>query len=133
MTSAAVIVAPAFQLSADPLYPKLAIFDRRFAEARAFGRCSRERGVAVVDFDGDITRVWLEHLYPLWHSTSPPVIVGLTTRPVLFCVEQLAWDHWLRVTQRVERGPCTPLTGGRSETLVSWSIGQRKSAVGRVM
>lgn len=132
VASAAVIIAPALPLSADPLPAKLAIFDHRFAEARAFGRCIQERGVAVVGFDGDITRVWLERLYPLWHSTSPPVIAGLTTRPVLFCIEQLAWDHWLQVTQRDEYGTCTPLTGGRSEPLVSWSIAQRKSSVGRV-
>jgi hypothetical protein len=129
---AAVIVAPPLPLSAGPLPAKLAVVDHRFAEARAFGRRMRQRGVAVVDFDGDITRVWLERLYPLWHSASPPVIAGLTTRQVLFCLEQLAWDRWLRVTQEKDYGPCTALTGGRSERLVSWSIGQRKSVVGRV-
>jgi hypothetical protein len=127
---AAVIVAPPLTLTAKPLRAELAIADHRFAEARAFSRGMRQRGVVAVDFDGDITGVWLERLYPLWRSAFPAVVAGLTTRPVLFCLEQLAWDHWLRVTQYEKCGLCTPLTGGRPEPLVSWSIGQQKYAAG---
>jgi hypothetical protein len=129
---AAVIVAPSLPLSASPLHAELAIVDHRFAEARAFGRRMQERGVALAGFDGDITRIWLDRLYPLWHSASPPAVAGLTTQQVLFCLEQLAWDHWLRVTQREDYGTCTALAGGRCEPLVSWSIGRRKSSVSRV-
>ena len=91
----------------------------------------QEQGITVVDFGGDVTDVWLEQLYPLWRSPSAPVVAGLTTRPVLFCIEQLAWDHWLQVAERDERGICSS-QDGRSEPLVFWKIGQRKSAAWRV-
>ena len=50
---------------------------------------------------GDITALWLEHLRPLWASSRAPV-AGLTLPGTLFCLEQLAWQHRMRVTFHAE-------------------------------
>jgi len=99
------------------------VFDRRFAEGLAFCRSMAARGVPVIGFAGDLTRVWLQHLDPLWCSRSVPVVGGLTTVQGLFCLEHLAWDRGLRVLRRTAMGAFERLAGGRSEPLVSWSIG----------
>ncbi len=73
------------------------LVDERYSEARAVGTRLAGLGVTVHTVaDGDVTQVWLRHIGPAW-SREPVAIAGLTARPALFCLEQLAWSCGLRV------------------------------------
>lgn len=91
------------------------LVDRRFVAAREFGEHAQARGQSVHAFDGDITDVWYQDLYPRWRQ-GRAAIAGLTAHGALFCLEHLARDARMRVVQRVEhRHP-------GHETLYSWVI-----------
>lgn len=97
-----------------------AAYDRRFAPAREFGRAMRRTGVPVHALDGDITALWVDQLDPLWRRERAS-IAGLTTERALFCLEQMAAGHQMRVLQRhtvMHRSD-----DGTAEALVSWVIG----------
>jgi hypothetical protein len=76
-----------------------AVADLRFAESAAFATALAHGGVAVHAFAGDVTRVWLNDLEPLWRARQAAV-AGLTSYSTLFCLERLAWDHGMRVVYR---------------------------------
>ena len=76
-----------------------AIFDKSYAPARDFAARMASRGIAVHAIDGDITGVWFNDLALRWRE-SPAAIAGLTEPEALFCLEQLAWDHRMRVVLR---------------------------------
>lgn len=84
-----------------PLYKF--IYDRRFSAGRAFGAAAqRVRSAAgTIAFDGDITALWLHDLRRRW-SAGDGAIAGIATTRSLFCLEQLAKDHWMRVAIRAE-------------------------------
>jgi hypothetical protein len=94
------------------------LFDRRFAPSRELGRHAEWQGLRVQGFDGDVTDVWYQDLNPRWRQ-SPVAIAGLTTYGALFCLERLAWDVGMRVTQRSEQRYDT------HEPLYSWVIAPR--------
>lgn len=48
-----------------------------------------------------MTAYWYETLYPQWKQ-APVAIAGLTARGPLFCLEQLAWEHGMRVVFRAQ-------------------------------
>lgn len=96
------------------------LIDERLSESRSFGtRLSGDgavrlsgTGVAVYTTpDGDITQVWLSRIGPLWKG-RPTSLAGLTERPALFCLEQLALSCGLRV---VFHGEHIVLPDGRVE------------------
>ncbi len=72
------------------------VFDERFAEAVRFGHAARGRGLPTRSMRGDVTDLWYGELHPLWKERPAP-IAGLTAYGALFCLEQLAWDHRMRV------------------------------------
>jgi hypothetical protein len=80
------------------------LYDCRFTASRTFGAEMARRGGAVRAIDGDVTVLWRDELAPLW-ARGEGVIAGLTTARTLLCLEQLAWDHRLRVTTRVLHTP----------------------------
>jgi hypothetical protein len=85
-----------------PLTLDSVLIDDRHAESRAFGARFAGRGVAVRAVpEGDVTQLWLSEIGPAWRRGSAAV-AGLTRRPVLFCLEQLAWAHGLRVVFHAE-------------------------------
>lgn len=86
------------------------IYDRRYPAARTFGSAAARQAstAAAVAIDGDITALWLHDLRDRW-ALGGAVIAGMTTPRSLFCLEQLARDHWMRVVVRVEHST----TGGR--------------------
>jgi hypothetical protein len=88
------IPAPAPNL---PLYKF--IYDRRYPAARAFGAAAN--GMRTAAIDGDITALWSRDLWAQW-SAGAGAIAGMTTARSLFCLEQLAKDHWMRVVIRTE-------------------------------
>jgi hypothetical protein len=51
--------------------------------------------------NGDVTQVWLQQIGPAWQR-GPAMVAGLTARPALFCLEQLALSRGLRVVYHAE-------------------------------
>lgn len=96
-----------------PLYA--ALFDERYAEALRFGEAARERGLSARGVRGDVTDLWYRELYPLWKAHPVP-LAGLTAYAALFCLEQLAWDHRMRVVYHAAH---QVLANGTIEHLVS--------------
>jgi hypothetical protein len=80
------------------------VYDSRYREARTLGLRSRQLGVPVRPIEGDITELWQDELQGRWKSTNV-AIAGLTERPALFMLEQLAWDYGLRVVYQAEHEP----------------------------
>ena len=64
---------------------------------------------------GDVTRFWYDELQPVWQQWRVAV-AGTTSHDVLFCLEQLARDHQLRVLWRKQHVVEAGLP------LVSWLI-----------
>ena len=80
-----------------PLDLAMVLVDGRHPEACALGACLTRSAVAVRTLaDGDITQIWLREIGPAWRA-RPLAVAGLTARPALFCLEQLAFGHGLRV------------------------------------
>jgi hypothetical protein len=79
------------------------VYDRRYPAGRAFGAAAEHaRSTAgIVAIDGDITAFWSQDLRLQW-SAGGGAIAGLTTARTLFCLEQLAKEHWRRAVLRVE-------------------------------
>jgi len=73
------------------------LVDECHAECQSVGAALETTGLALHAIrDGDITVVWLRDVAPLWRDRRA-AIGGLTTRATLFCLEQLAVTHGLRV------------------------------------
>jgi hypothetical protein len=85
-----------------PLYK--VIFDTRFEDSRAFADAAQRMGERVHGIEGDVTALWFEELKPRWARGEGP-IAGMNTLSSLFCLEQVAWNDWLRVVARAEHLP----------------------------
>jgi hypothetical protein len=79
------------------------VYDCRYSAGRAFGMAAEHaRSTAgIVAIGGDITALWSRDLRLQW-SAGGGAIAGMTTARTLFCLEQLAKDHWMRVVIRAE-------------------------------
>ncbi len=79
------------------------IYDRRSPAGRAFGAAAEglRSTAGIVAIDGDITALWARDLRAQW-SAGGGAIAGMTSARSLFCLEQLAKDHWMRVVIRAE-------------------------------
>ena len=98
---------PLFAHSASVERPALpfhaVLVDERHAAGRAFGTQLARQGAALRALaDYDVTDLWLREIAPVWREGAAP-LAGLTTSPVLFCLEQLAWAHRRRVVLHVEQ------------------------------
>jgi hypothetical protein len=106
-------------LAAEPR-PRIykAVFDRRYADARVFGLEAGRMGLETAAIDGDVTALWYDDLYHRW-KTGPTLLVGLTDRSALFCLETFANDAGMRVAFRSHYrmrsdGPAHEVTGDAS-------------------
>ncbi|HEY4341944.1 MAG TPA: hypothetical protein VGM97_18525 [Steroidobacteraceae bacterium] len=73
-----------------PVAVHTCLIDERYASGRTVGGLLCGAGVDVHAIPkGDVTQVWLRRLGPAWQS-GPITVAGLTARPALFCLEQLA-------------------------------------------
>ncbi len=81
--------------------PHKVVFDLRFEAARAFAAGAVRLGCTIEPIAGDVTALWFNDLHRRW-TRGEGAVVGMTTRSSLFCLEQLAWSHWLKVLARVE-------------------------------
>lgn len=82
--------------------PELVLLEAGSPEARQFGARLAGRGArphAVPPKDP--APLWFESVQPLWNRRPAPV-AGLTPLSTLFCFEQLAWGHGLRVVFHAE-------------------------------
>jgi hypothetical protein len=77
------------------------LFDSRYAECRSFAAAAHRSGNEIVAFQGDVTRLWQHMLHPRW-AAGGGAIAGMTTPSSLFCLEQLAKDHWKRLVIRID-------------------------------
>jgi hypothetical protein len=93
--------SPVVSIPSSPLYKF--IYDRRFFAGRAFGAAAEQvRSTAgTVGIDGDITALWSCDLRPRW-SAGNGAVAGMATARTLFCLEQLAKEHWMRVVFRAD-------------------------------
>ncbi|MEP6885628.1 MAG: hypothetical protein ABJC66_12855 [Gammaproteobacteria bacterium] len=107
---------PGAEYSGAAIALDLVLFDSRYAECRSFAAVAKHSGHATVAFQGDVTRLWYDTLRPRW-AAGGGMIAGMTSPSSLFCLEQLAKDHWRRVVMRIEHRRSL---GG---DLVSWVIG----------
>jgi hypothetical protein len=99
-----------------PLYK--VIFDARFAASRAFATVAASAGRATAAIRGDVTALWFDDLRLRW-ATEGGAIAGMTTPRSLFCLEQLAKDHWMRVIVRAEHARTGAVaSAGRVQSIV---------------
>ena len=78
-----------------------AVFDERFAECRAFADELNSAGVLTSAIRGDVARLWYHDLR-VQLSKNPAPLAGLTDRPAVFCLEELARDVGMRVIFRAD-------------------------------
>ncbi len=78
-----------------------AIFDQRFAECRAFAAELKGAGILTSAIRGDVATLWYDDLRASLSENRVP-IAGLTDRPALFCLEELARDVGMRVIFRAD-------------------------------
>ena len=78
-----------------------AVFDERFAECRRFAAELQRAGICTSAIRGDVAKLWYEDLRVHLRKKRVPV-VGLTDRPALFCLEELARDVGMRVIFRAD-------------------------------
>jgi hypothetical protein len=78
-----------------------AIFDERFAECRAFAVELHSAAVLTSAIRGDVAELWYDDLRAHLSENRLP-IAGLTDRPALFCLEELARDVSMRVIFRAD-------------------------------
>jgi hypothetical protein len=96
VSAAGVLIRPgSARISAVPYYK--AVFDERFAEARAFAAGARERGIKTAAIRGDITRLFFDDLDLRWRQ-GPVRLAGYTLPASLFCLDLLARDRGMRVS-----------------------------------
>jgi hypothetical protein len=100
---------------ARPLPLHAAVCDGRFAAAERFANVARGQQLPIRALRGDVTDLWYHELHPLW-SERPAPIAGLTAYAALFCLEELARDHRMRVIYRALH---RPLSTGEVEHLVA--------------
>lgn len=81
--------------------PYKVVYDDRFADSRDFAREAARLGVSVAAIQGDVVDLWRSDLLPLWAERSAP-IAGMTSASSLFCLEQLARNHWMGVRVRID-------------------------------
>jgi hypothetical protein len=96
-----------------------AVFDERFAECRAFAAELKGAAILTSAIRADVARLWYEDLRV--HLREKRVsIAGLTDRPALFCLEELARYVGMRVIFRADKAW---IKAGRRGTL---RLGRRR-------
>lgn len=79
------------------------VSDIRHSAARSFNLRAAYLDTPIAPLrDGDITELWQHYFSVAWKNSRPRALVGLTERPALFLLEQLGWQHGLRVFFQAE-------------------------------
>jgi hypothetical protein len=77
------------------------VFEESFGECQAFATELETAGVCTSAIRGDIAELWYEDLRVNLSKKRAP-LAGLTDRPALFCLEELARDVGMRVIFRAD-------------------------------
>lgn len=78
------------------------LYDHRHREARAFRLRAAQLNAPVHGTEnGDITDLW-QHYFSVAWKDQPMPLAGLTERPALFMLEQLGFEHGMRVVFQAE-------------------------------
>jgi hypothetical protein len=92
------------------------LYDHRHREARVFRLRAAQLNAPIHGTpDGDITDLW-QHYFSVAWKDEPMPLAGLTERPALFMLEQLGFEHGMRVLFQAEHEPDGQ--GGWSHTVV---------------
>ncbi|WP_233808773.1 hypothetical protein [Paraburkholderia sp. HP33-1] len=93
------------------------VTDSRYPQTLAHARALAGQSGKTLDVTDGLTRLWQEHLQPLWQQ-GEGAVAGLTTRAVWQCLAEQARSHALRTHA------LTPLADndGHPDNLVSWII-----------
>ena len=83
--------------------PAIAVVDRQLAGSAAFLAERRSRGLATLEFTGDVAGLWMRELEPRLRL-GPVVIEGYTSAATEFCLDFLARDYGARTVHRAETG-----------------------------
>ena len=101
----ALVNAPVLSRNAPPARTHSAfervVFDDRFGESQAFATELESAGAVASAVRGDVAKLWYEDLRVRLSKKRAPV-AGLTDRPALFCLEELARDVRMRVIFRAD-------------------------------
>lgn len=101
VTAAPLALPAVSQVAAARADHALVLFESSLVPA-AFARRVQSRGIAAQAIrDGDVTEAWLRAVRPAWQRGRAS-IAGLTTPAALFCLEQFAYLHGLRVVFHAE-------------------------------
>jgi len=77
------------------------LFDERYPAARMFGHAASSLRLPSFGFDGDLTALWTDEIYPRW-LRRPTAIAGLTNHQSLICLEGFARLYDSRLIFRCE-------------------------------
>jgi hypothetical protein len=117
--------------AAVPLYK--VIFDARFAASRGFAAAAAGAGRTTAAIRGDVTALWSDDLRLRWAAHGGP-IAGMTTPRSLFCLEQMAKDHWMRVIVRAEHARAGAAASARRvQSIIGGYQGGRPPADSRLV
>ena len=78
---------------------EIALVDRNLPGSAEFARAARARGMATLEFTGDVADLWMRELEPRLRG-GPVAIAGYTSAATLFCLDFLARDFGARTVQR---------------------------------
>jgi hypothetical protein len=81
----------------------IALVDRDVAGGAAFANAARARGTTVLEFGGDVARIWMRELEPRLRA-GPVAIAGHTSAATAFCLELLARDFGARTVELARAG-----------------------------
>jgi hypothetical protein len=76
--------------------PYRVIYDNRFEQSSMFAQQAQRLGLQTSVVDGDVSHLWRKVLQPQLRKNPVP-LVGLTMTSTLFCLSELAKNHWMKV------------------------------------
>lgn len=79
----------------------LALFDSRFDESIAFANTLKSKDAPIIDIAEGLSTLWYSQLRNQL-MIERKVLIGLTDRRELFCLEELARDVGMKVSLRVD-------------------------------
>jgi hypothetical protein len=116
-------LAPSSLLAATPASAAAAadiryiVTDGRYPQSLEHAKTLTAQNSQTLDINDGLTRLWQEHLHPLWQQ-GEGAVAGVTTRAVWQCLAEQARSHALRTRELTPLGD----NDGHPDNLVSWTI-----------
>lgn len=93
------------------------VTDERYPQSLEHAKTLTAENSQTLDINVGLTRLWQEHLHPLWQQ-GEGAVAGVTTRAVWQCLAEQARSHALRTRELTSLGD----NDGHPDNLVSWII-----------